>query len=88
MLMPLFYRLQAYVMTAERLHGDDTTVPVLARDNTDIARLWTYVASAAEAGARHGVARATDYLLNAGGRSPGSWTMAEFASQTTPPDAR
>ena len=42
-LMPLFNRLQAHVMTAERLHGDDTTVPVLARSKTDIARLWTYV---------------------------------------------
>ncbi len=30
-------------MAAERLHGDDTTVPVLARSRTDIARLWTYV---------------------------------------------
>ena len=42
-LMPLFYRLQAHGMAAERLHGDDTTVPVLARGKTDIARLWTYV---------------------------------------------
>jgi len=42
-LMPLFYCLQAHVMAAERLHGDDTTVPVLARVKTDIARLWTYV---------------------------------------------
>ncbi len=42
-LMPLFQRLQAHVMAAERLHGDDTTVPVLARGKTDIARLWTYV---------------------------------------------
>jgi len=42
-LMPLFHRLQAHVMAAERLHGDDTTVPVLARSKTDIARLWTYV---------------------------------------------
>jgi transposase len=42
-LMPLFHRLQAHVMAAERLHGDDTTVPVLARGKTDIARLWTYV---------------------------------------------
>ncbi len=36
-LMPLFERLQAYVMAAERLHGDDTTVPVLARGKTDRA---------------------------------------------------
>jgi transposase len=42
-LMPLFQRLRAQIMAAERLHGDDTTVPVLARSKTDIARLWTYV---------------------------------------------
>ena len=29
-LQPLFERLQAHVLAAERLHGDDTTVPVLA----------------------------------------------------------
>jgi hypothetical protein len=27
----LFKRLEAYVLSAERLHGDDTTVPVLAK---------------------------------------------------------
>jgi transposase len=42
-LMPLFERLRAHVMAAERLHGDDTTVPVLARGKTDIARTWVYV---------------------------------------------
>jgi transposase len=42
-LMPLFDRLAAHVLAAERLHGDDTTVPVLARGKTDIARLWVYV---------------------------------------------
>src|SRR5271167_1132103 len=42
-LMPLFERLRAHVMAAERLHGDDTTVPVLARGKTDIARAWVYV---------------------------------------------
>jgi hypothetical protein len=30
-------------MAAERLHGDDTTVPVLSRGKCDIARCWTYV---------------------------------------------
>ena len=30
-------------MAAERLHGDDTTVPVLAQGKTDTGRLWTYV---------------------------------------------
>jgi transposase len=34
-LMPLFKRLEAYVLSAERLHGDDTRVPVLAKGKTD-----------------------------------------------------
>jgi transposase len=42
-LMPLFKRLEAHVLAAARLHGDDTTVPVLAKGKTDTGRLWTYV---------------------------------------------
>ncbi|HXO70448.1 MAG TPA: IS66 family transposase [Bradyrhizobium sp.] len=42
-LMPLYRRIEAHVLAAERLHGDDTTVPVLAKGKTDIARLWVYV---------------------------------------------
>lgn len=42
-LQPLFTLLQAHVLAAERLHGDDTTVPVLARGKTDIGRSWVYV---------------------------------------------
>lgn len=42
-LAPLYQRIEAYVLAAERLHGDDTTVPVLAKGKTDIGRLWTYV---------------------------------------------
>ena len=40
---PLRRLLEAHVMAAERLHGDDTTVPVLAEGKTDTGRLWTYV---------------------------------------------
>ena len=29
-------------MAAERLHGDDTTVPVLAKGKTDTGRIWVY----------------------------------------------
>jgi transposase len=36
-------RLEAYVLNAERLHGDDTTVPVLAKGKTDTGRIWVYV---------------------------------------------
>ncbi|MER8596278.1 transposase, partial [Mesorhizobium sp. M1182] len=35
--------LEAHVLAASRLHGDDTTVPVLAKGKTDTGRLWTYV---------------------------------------------
>jgi hypothetical protein len=34
---------RAHVLEAERLHGDDTTVPLLAKGGTQTARLWTYV---------------------------------------------
>jgi transposase len=42
-LMPLWRRLEAHVLAAERLHGDDTTVPVLAKGKTDTGRCWVYV---------------------------------------------
>jgi transposase len=42
-LQPIFQSIEAHVLAAERLHGDDTTVPVLAPGKTDTARLWTYV---------------------------------------------
>ena len=42
-LEPLSAMLRAHVLAAERLHGDDTTVPVLAKGKTTTGRLWTYV---------------------------------------------
>lgn len=42
-LKPLLDRLEAHVLAAERLHGDDTTVPVLAKGKTDTGRIWVYV---------------------------------------------
>jgi transposase len=42
-LAPLVALIEAHVLAADRLHGDDTTVPVLAKDKTVLARLWTYV---------------------------------------------
>ena len=42
-LSPLHALIEAHVLAAERLHGDDTTVPLLARGKTVTARLWTYV---------------------------------------------
>ena len=42
-LQPLHALIEAHVLAAERLHGDDTTVPVLARGKTITGRIWTYV---------------------------------------------
>ena len=35
--------IKAHVFAAERIHGDDTTVPVLAKMKCRTGRLWTYV---------------------------------------------
>ena len=42
-LEPLLRRLETHVFAAERLHGDDTTVPVLAKGKTHTGRCWVYV---------------------------------------------
>jgi transposase len=42
-LQPIHERLKSHVLAAERLHGDDTTVPVLAKGKTVTGRCWTYV---------------------------------------------
>ena len=42
-LEPLIRRIEAHVLAAERLHGDDTTVPVLAKGKTRTGRCWVYV---------------------------------------------
>ena len=42
-LMPLVEAIRAHVFAAERLHADETTVPVLDVGRTRTGRLWTYV---------------------------------------------
>ncbi len=42
-LAPLVELIRQHVMAGDRLHGDDTTVPVLAKVKTVTGRLWTYV---------------------------------------------
>jgi len=42
-LMPLYRLIEAHVLAAERLHGDETTVPILAKGKTVTGRIWTYV---------------------------------------------
>src|SRR5271165_5039235 len=69
-LMPLFERLRAHVMAAERLHGDDTTVPVLARGKTDIARTWVYVRDDRPFGGQVPPAAVFYYSRDRGGEHP------------------
>ncbi|WP_342363427.1 IS66 family transposase [Terrarubrum flagellatum] len=40
---PIFNLIEAHVLAAERLHGDDTKIPILAKGKTDTGRIWTYV---------------------------------------------
>jgi transposase len=42
-LQPLHTLIAAHVLAAERLHGDDTTVPILAKGRTVTGRIWAYV---------------------------------------------
>jgi transposase len=42
-LTPIYELIKAHVLAGERIHGDDTTVPVLAKLKTRTGRLWTYV---------------------------------------------
>ncbi|MDO9641154.1 MAG: IS66 family transposase [Pseudotabrizicola sp.] len=42
-LQPIHDLIRTHVLGAERLHADDTTVPLMAKGGTQTARLWTYV---------------------------------------------
>ena len=42
-LAPLHGLIEAHVLAAQRLHGDDTTVPILAKAKTITGHIWTYV---------------------------------------------
>ena len=42
-LQPLHALIERHVLAAERLHGDDTNVPILARGQTIKGHIWTYV---------------------------------------------
>jgi transposase len=42
-LQPLHALIERHVLAAERLHGDDTTVPILAKGKTVKGCIWTYV---------------------------------------------
>ena len=43
LLRPLYDLIRTYVLAGSRVHGDDTTVPVLAKGRTTTGRAWVYV---------------------------------------------
>jgi transposase len=42
-MQPLVALIECHVLAAERLHGDDTNVPILAKGKTIKGHIWTYV---------------------------------------------
>ena len=63
-------RIAAHVLAAERLHGDDTTVPVLAKGKTRTGRVWTYVRDDAPFGAHDPPAALFHYSCDRSGEHP------------------
>jgi transposase len=67
---PVLHALERHVFSAERLHGDDTTVPVLAKGKTDIARCWVYVVDDKPFGGTGPPAAMFYYSRDRGGEHP------------------
>ncbi len=77
-LTPVFDLLEAHVLAAGRLHGDDTTVPVLAKGKTDTGRLWVYVRDDRPFGGADPPAALFYYSRDRGGTHP-QQHLADYA---------
>jgi transposase len=69
-LMPLVEAIRGHVFAADRIHADDTPVPVLAKGKARIGRLWTYVRDDAPFGGRDPPAAAFFYSPGRSGIHP------------------
>src|SRR6266704_6523227 len=69
-LMPMVEAIRAHVFAAERIHADDTTVPVLAKGKTRTGRLWVYVRDDQPFGGRDPPAAVLFYSRDRGGEHP------------------
>ena len=69
-LMPLVEVIHAHVLAAERIHADDTTIPVLAKGKTHTGRLWTYVRDDQPFGGPEPPAAVFFYSRDRGGEHP------------------
>jgi len=68
--MPLVEAIRSHVFAAERIHADDTTVPVQAKGKTRTGRLWTYVRDDRPFGGRDPPAAVFCYSPDRGGKHP------------------
>jgi transposase len=69
-LMPLILLIRAHVFAAERIHADETTVPVMAKSKTRTGRLWTYVRDERPFGGPDPPAAVFFYSPDRGGEHP------------------
>jgi transposase len=69
-LQPLVDLIAAHVFAGERLHGDETPVPLLAKGQTIKARLWTYVRDDRPFGGRDPPAAVFRFSRDRGGEHP------------------
>src|SRR5437762_3910209 len=69
-LAPLVELIRRHVVAADRIHGDDTTVPVLAKNKTVTGRLWTYVRDDRPFGGSDPPAAMFFYSRDRGGEHP------------------
>jgi hypothetical protein len=69
-LAPLVDLICRHVVAADRIHGDDTTVPVLAKNKTVTGRLWTYVRDDRPFGGNDPPAAMFFYSRDRGGEHP------------------
>jgi len=70
LVMPLVEMIRAHVFAAQRIHADDTTVPVLDSGRTRTGRLWTYVRDDRPFGGQAAPAAAYFYSPDRGGAHP------------------
>jgi transposase len=77
-LRPLHDLIQAHLLSAERIHGDDTPVPVLAKLKCDTARAWVYVRDDVPFGGSDPPAALFRYSRNRSGAHPKAH-LATFA---------
>ena len=71
-LEPIIEAIRVHVMSAERIHADDTTVPVLAKLKTVTGRIWTYVRDDRPFGGTDPPAALFYYSRNRAGEHPQS----------------